>query len=66
MFPDGVGSWMVTMVESLLVLNCSMRFSSTLGSSTLGSRKLLSEPGFEWVMLPDMELTPKVLRGRLL
>lgn len=37
-----------------------------LGNSTLGSRKLLSEPGFELVMLPDIELTPRGLRGMVL
>lgn len=57
---------MVTAVDPLLVLNCSMRFSSTLFSSTLGSRKPFSEAGFELTMLPDTELTPTVLSGMLL
>lgn len=52
---------MVTTVDPLVVLNCSMWFSSTLGS-----RKLLSEPGIELAMLPDTELTPMVLSGMLL
>lgn len=61
---DGT-SCMVTAVDPLLVLNCSMWFSSTLLSSTLGSWKLSSEAGFELAMLPDTELIPMVLSGML-
>lgn len=57
---------MVAMVESLMVLNCSKWFPSTLFSSALGSTKPFSEAGKEWLMLPDMEWAPKVLRGKLL
>lgn len=57
---------MVMAVESLVVLDCSMRFASELVSSALGSWKLFSEAGFELEMLPDTELTPMVLSGMLL
>lgn len=59
-------SCMVTTVDSLLVLNCSTWFPSALVSSALGSRKLLSEAGFELVMLPDTELIPMGVSGKLL
>ena len=57
---------MVTAVDPLLVLNCSMWFSSTLFSSALGSRKPFSEARFELAMLLDTELTPTGLSGMLL
>lgn len=59
-------SCMVTAVDPLLVLNCSMRFSSTLFSSTRGSRKLLTKAGLELAMLPDTEVIPMVLSGTVL
>lgn len=59
-------SCMVTTVDPLLVLNCSTWFPSALVSSALGSRKLFSEAGFELVMLPDTELIPTGVSGRLL
>lgn len=59
-------SCMVTAVDPLVMLNCSMRFSSTLLSSALGSWKLFSEVGFELAMLPDTEAMPTWLSGMLL
>ena len=57
---------MVTTVDSLVVLNCSIWFPSMLFSSILGNWKPFGEPGFELPMMPDTELTPKVLSGMLL
>lgn len=57
---------MVMAVDSLVVLDCSMRFASELESSARGSWKPFSEAGFEAEMLPDTELTPMVLSGMLL
>lgn len=57
---------MVTTVDPLVVLKCSMWFSSALFTSTLGSWKPFSEAGFELATLPDTELTPKVFSGMLL
>ena len=65
-FPMEGASCMVTTVDSLVVLNCSMWFPSTLLISTLGSWKPFSEGGFELTMLPDTELTGMVFRGMLL
>lgn len=56
---------MVTTVDPLVVLNCSMWFSPTLLSSVLGTWKPFSEASFELAMLPDTELTPMVLSGML-
>ena len=57
---------MVTTVDPLVVLNCSIWFPSMLFNSTPGSWKPFSEAGFELAMLPDTELTPMVLSGMLL
>lgn len=59
-------SCMVTAVDPLVVLNCSVRFSSTLFSSTRGRRKLLPKAGLELAMLPDTEVIPMVLSGTVL
>lgn len=66
MFSNEGTSWMVTAVDPLLVLNCSMWFPSTLLSSTLGSRKLFSGVGFELWTPPDTEAIPTGLSGQLL
>lgn len=58
-------SWMVTPVESLVVLNCSLWFSE-LVSSIRGSWKLFSKAGLEVGMLPDTEVIPMVLSGTVL
>lgn len=58
-------SWMVTAVDPLVMLNCSVWFP-TLLSSTRGSRKLLPKAGLELATLPDMELIPMVLSGTVL
>lgn len=55
-------SWIVTTVDPLVALNCSM-FSSTLLSSALGRMKPFSEGGLEKDMLPDTELMPTGVRG---
>lgn len=57
---------MVTTVDPLVVLKCSMWFPSALFSSTPVSWKPFSEAWFELVTLPDTELTPMVLSGTLL
>lgn len=65
-FPAGGTSWMVTTVDPLVVLNCSMSFPSTEFSSALGSWKLFSEAGVEVDMLPDTEFTGIAVSGTLL
>lgn len=59
-------SCIVTAVDPLVVLNCSVWFSSTPFNSTRGSRKLLSETGLKLAMLLDTEVIPMVLSGTLL
>lgn len=65
-FPIDGESCIVITVDSLMLLDCSMWFPSTLFSSVVGSWKPFSEAGSELVMLPDTELTPMVLSGTLL
>lgn len=57
---------MVTAVDPLVVLDCSMWFPSTLFSSTLGRLKPFSEGGLELLMLPDTVLIARVPIGMLL
>lgn len=57
---------MVTTVDPLVVLNCSMLFPSTELSSALGGCRPFSDAGLELEMLPDTEGSPNVFIGMLL
>ena len=57
---------MVTTVDPLVVLYCSMLLVSMLFRSTLGRWKPFSEGGLELAKLPDTELMPRLPIGMLL